>query len=271
MRIAERIRRASIAALAAGIVTTAAGGPASAADPMTPADVPPPGAELPPRAGARPARAAAVPPPVVASAPPRPIRPPGAWFVSVGPRISLIRGAGYDPFSTNDVLAQFSATGLHSFASSSRLSTAVGLQWDAGSAQADARGANASLSLSRVAAVVEERFVPRPWLYAFGRLAPGWLFASASLDDASTVARLESSYSSFCLDASGGLAGRLNPGPQPVGVWFLAESGYGWAPAHSLGLAPALPAADKDKAGVTPLADLAPRGAFFRFSIAMDF
>jgi hypothetical protein len=217
------------------------------------------------------ARAAELPPPVVQAAPRPAIRPPGAWSVSVGSRISLLRSAGYDPFSTNDVFAQFSATGLRSFATGSRLSTAVGLQWEGGGAQAQARGADASLTLSRVGAVVEERFVPRPWVYAFGRLTPGWLFASATLDDASTVRRLGTSYSSFCLDASGGLAGRLNPGPMPVGIWLLAESGYGWAPARSLGLAPALPDADKDKAGVTPLADLAPRGAFFRFSLAVDF
>jgi hypothetical protein len=242
MTFAERIRQIWTAALAAAVV--AAGG----------------------------AALAAVRPPAPVAAPaPRPMRPPGAWFVSVGPRISFIRGAGYDPFSTNDVLAQFSATGLRSFATGGRLATAVGLGWDAGSAQATARGADASLSLARVSAVVEERFVPRPWLYAFGRLAPGWLFADATLDDGSTVRRLGTSYSSFSLDASGGVAGRLNPGPQPVGVWLLAEGGYGWAPSHALGLAPALPAADANKAGVTPLADLAPRGGFMRFSLALDF
>src|SRR5436190_4445933 len=97
------------------------------------------------------ARAADDLPPAIEGVVGRRARPPGAWFVSVGPRVSLLRSSGYDPFSTNDVFAQFSATGLRSFATGPRLATAVGLQWEAGSTQAEARGADSQLSLSRVA------------------------------------------------------------------------------------------------------------------------
>jgi hypothetical protein len=218
-----------------------------------------------------PARAAVEPPPAVQAAPAPVIRGPGPWAIAAGARVSLLRGSGYDPFSTNDVLSQFSATALRSFTLAPRFATAVGVLWEGGGGQAQARGAEASLSLFRVAAVVEGRFVPRPWLYGFARLAPGWLYGSARLDDRSTVRTLETSLSSFSLDASAGASFRLNPGPYPVGVWLFGESGYGWAPASAMRFAPALPGPDADKAGVTPLADLAPRGAFFRFGIAMDF
>src|SRR5882672_8445061 len=105
------------------------------------------------------ARAADDLPPALESMGGRRARPPGPWFVSVGPRLSLLRSSGYDPFSTNDVFAQFSATGLRTFATGPRLATAVGLQWESGSSKAEARGADTELSLSRVSAVFEERFV----------------------------------------------------------------------------------------------------------------
>jgi hypothetical protein len=209
--------------------------------------------------------------PAIQTAPASPGRGPGAWSVAAGARVSLLRSAGYDAFSTNDVLAQFSATALRSFSLAPGFATAVGLQWEGGSTAAQARGGDASLSLSRAAVVVEGRFVPRAWLYGFARLAPGWLYGSARLQDRSTVTPLETSLSSFSLDASGGAAARLNPRSQPVGLWVLAEAGYGWARASAVRLAPALPEADSDKAGVTPLADLAARGAFFRFSLALDY
>jgi hypothetical protein len=242
MKLSESIR-VSVAALAA--VVAAAGGVARAADGLTPAIETVGGA--------------------------RATRPPGAWFVSAGARVSLLRSAGFDPFSTNDALAQFSATALRAFATGPALATAVGLQWEGGSADAQARGADAHLSLTRAALVLEERYVPRPWAYAFARVAPGIVFGEARLDDLATPARLESSFSAFGLDASGGLAGRLNPGPHPVGVWVVAEGGYGWSGSRALSLAPALPASDRDKSGVTPFGDISASGAFFRFAVALDY
>jgi hypothetical protein len=196
---------------------------------------------------------------------------PGLWQVSLGTRASLLRSGGYDPFSTNDVLSQFSAMALRAFVTGPGLATAAGLLWEAGNAQAFARGADARLSLSRVAVVVEERFAPRPWVYALVRVAPAWLRGSASLDDPASPASLQTSFSTFGLDAAAGLAGRLNPRAQLLGLWLMADAGYGWAQAQKMTLAPALPAADRQKAGVTELGDLAPRGAFLRFAVALEY
>jgi hypothetical protein len=198
-------------------------------------------------------------------------RGPQPWQIAAGVRAALFRGAGYDPFSTNDAFAQFSATATRAFHTGPSLSTAVGGIWEAGSAAAQARGADTSLSLSRLGLVLEERFAPRPWAYAFARVSPGWLRGTASLTDPTIPAPLRTTFSTFGVDASLGAAARLSPRSTRVGFWLVGDAGYGWAPAQHLALAPALPASDRDKAGVTTLADLAPRGVFFRFAIALAF
>src|SRR5262249_56091047 len=102
---------------------------------------------------------------------------PGPWQGSVGGRSALFRSAGYDPFKTDDVFVQGGVMATWAFPTAAALSTAVGVVGESGSEGATARGADTSLSLRRLGAVVEERFAPRPWLYAFARLSPTWLAA----------------------------------------------------------------------------------------------
>jgi hypothetical protein len=198
-------------------------------------------------------------------------RGPGRWRISVGGRSSLYRSAGYDAFSSDDAFGQFSATATATVLSGPRFSTAVGALWEDGSSSATARGAGSSLSLSRLGVVLEERFAPRPWAYAFVRVAPAWLRGRASIDDTSIAAPLETTFSTLSVDGSVGAAGRINPGRGKVGVWIIGDGGYGWARAQPMALSPALPSADRDKAGVTTLADLAPSGVFFRFALALSY
>ena len=123
----------------------------------------------------------------------------------------------------------------------------------------------------RFGLLLEERFAPRPWAYALVRVAPTWLRGEASIDDVAIAAPLRTSFSTFGLDASVGAAARLNPRSGPVGIWLMGDGGYGWAQAQPIALAPALPSADRTKAGVTALADLAPKGIFFRFALALSY
>jgi hypothetical protein len=202
----------------------------------------------------------------------RPVRQ-HRWQVTGGGRASLFGGAGYDPFSTNDVLGQLSTAVSWSLPrrDGSAFSTAVGIIGEFGQSGALARGADADLSLTRVGLLLEERFSPIRWGYAFARVSPAWMTIDAKLRDPASPAVLQSSSSSFALDASLGLAANLNPGARGVGFWLLADGGYGWAPSSELTLTPALAAADAAKAGSTSLGTLAPRGAFFRGGLALSF
>jgi hypothetical protein len=196
---------------------------------------------------------------------------PQPWQLSLGVRSALFKGAGYDPFSTNDVFAQGAVTATRAFRTGSRLATAAGVLWESGDQDATARGAASSLSLSRLGAVLEERVEPRPWLTAFARLSPSWLRGKASLIDPTIAAPLRTSFSTFGVDASVGAALLLGPRAGRVGFWLVGDAGYGWAPDQHLALRPDLPASDRDKAGVTTLSDLAPRGIFYRLAIAATF
>jgi hypothetical protein len=191
--------------------------------------------------------------------------------VGVGARTSLFRGAGYDPFAATDGFSQTSLWASWAAVERGRFATTVGPIFEWGSTSAFARGADASLSLWRLGAVVEERFAPVRRARVFARLAPAWLSGSAKLVDPSLPVALETSMSTFSLDASAGAAGRLNAPTSSLGFWLTGESGYGWAGSQRMAFSPALGAADRNKAGTTALGDLSPRGLFFRFGVALTY
>ncbi len=191
--------------------------------------------------------------------------------LALGFRSSLFRGAGYDPFSVNDVFTQASLRASWAFLSRGRFTTAAGPLFESGNANADARGTQAHLSLARLGLAVEERFAPHPRARAFVRVAPAWLSGEATLFDPSLPVGLRTAVSTFALDASAGAAGRINAPSSSVGVWVTGESGYGWAAAQPMTFTPQLASADRAKAGTTTLGDLAPRGLFFRFAVALTY
>jgi hypothetical protein len=198
---------------------------------------------------------------------------PGAdrWQAAIGMRASLLRDPGFDPFSTNNGLAQVSFAVTHALRTGPGFAPALGLALDLGGADAFARGADAHLSLSRLAVVLEPRFVPRPGLYLAPRLVPGLLRATATLRDTSTPVSLTTSYWTPSIDASLAAGVRLNGWSAPVGLWALGEGGYGWAPRRDLTLAPALPPGDAQKAGPISLGSFTARGPFLRVSLALTY
>jgi hypothetical protein len=217
------------------------------------------------------------PPIVIPTAPPTIVQPAPAppraepWQIAAGFRTALLRSAGYDPFATDDSFTQFSVTATRAFRTGPTFATAVGVAWDTGGASAQARGSDTNLSLTRLGGLVEERWAPRPWVYAFARVSPAWLHGTAKVTDPTIAAPLRTTFSTFSLDASLGGALRVGPRSGSVGLWLLFDSGYGWAPDQRIALAPALPDQDSNKAGVTTFADLAPRGVFFRGAVALAF
>jgi hypothetical protein len=215
--------------------------------------------------------------PAIAGAADGGARGPDRWQVALGTRSSLFRGAAYDPFSNRDAFWQVSLAALVAFpggragAGGNRLVPAVGLIFEDGGTAATARGTTARLSLTRIAAALEQRLVSGRHLYLMARVAPGALRVSADLDDPSAPAALTTSYWALCLDASAGVGVRLIPPATSLAFGLVGEGGYGYAPAHALDLAPALPSADRSKAGVTSLGSLALRGAFVRVALTLSY
>ncbi|HVZ74393.1 MAG TPA: hypothetical protein VHJ20_18560 [Polyangia bacterium] len=195
----------------------------------------------------------------------------GRFEVTVGVRTSLFKGAGFDPFSSSDAFSQTSARASWAVLQRARWATAVGALFEWGDASADARGAQAQLSLTRFGVLLEERLALGPHARVVGRLAPAWLTGRATLDDPSLPVALGRSFSTIAVDASAGVEARLNAPGSTVGVWAVGEGGYGWAPTQTMTFTPQLAVADRDKAGATTLPDFAPRGGFFRLGLALTY
>jgi hypothetical protein len=189
------------------------------------------------------------------------------WQAAIGFRTALYRDPGYDPFSSDDAFTQLALSGSRVLAGG----TALGIAYDRGSASASARGADAKLTVTRLALTIEERIVLGQRFYLFGRVAPGLAFVSAKLADPSAPASLGSAFTALSGDGSGGAAIRISSPISLLGVWLVGEGGYGWIPRRSLSLGPELPSADGDKVGQTDLGTVSLRGPFLRLSLALSY
>jgi hypothetical protein len=196
---------------------------------------------------------------------------PAAWQGTLGIRTAFVKDTGLDPFSDNDVVSQFSIAISRALARQGGLGVVGGLVWDTGTTEARARSAQARLGLNRISLLAEARYSVHPRGYGFLRAAPGVLRGTASLEDASAPGPLRDSFTSFSLDASAGAAARVTSASNIVGLWAVAEGGYGWTPRRALNLAPDLPGADQEKGAAVPLDSLAARGGFFRLALAVTY
>jgi hypothetical protein len=201
-----------------------------------------------------------------------------AWQAALGMRTMLIRDAGYDPFSTDDALAQLALSVSRVLSRQDRLAFAVGLGFDYGGSDASARGAPSSLGLMGLSLFVEGRYTPHPRFYGFARVAPGALRVSASVQDDSAppvsstkTASLSDTFTIPAFEGSLGAAVCLAPPTTALGPWLVAQAGYGWAPSHPLVLAPQVGGADQSKVAPLDLGTLAPRGPFLTVSFALSY
>ena len=161
----------------------------------------------------------------------------------------------------------------HPFLRQGAFGVAAGVGMDYGEANADARGTPSTFKAWRLSVVLEGRYYPRPYAYAFARVAPGMLRAAAVLNDASSPNgnQLADHFDLPAVDGSAGAAFRLSGPANPVAAWLCVEAGYGWARSHHLFLAPAAPPRDQAKLAPVDLGTIDPRGAFMRLALAITY
>jgi hypothetical protein len=197
------------------------------------------------------------------------------WRLELGYRGSFIPSAGYDPFSTNDALPQFSAAASRTLVAFDHLSLAAGVAWDHGSSGATARGDQASISIERLTVPIEGRVHFGRWGYAFLRGAPGVVSQHAELDDPAAPAPMSKTKWLFATDVSAGYAWLVwPPTREPARVarlWLQADAGYGWVARERLDLAPALASGDARVVSGIDLGSITTSGAFFRAAAAVSF
>jgi hypothetical protein len=196
------------------------------------------------------------------------------WRLEMGYRGSFVSSPGFNPFSTNDSLPQFSIIASRTILASGPISFAPGFAWDYGSKGATSRGDSTSLSLHRLTVPLEGRVHIVPWGYALIRVAPGVVAQHAEVDDASSPAPLTKNRWLFATDVSAGYAWLVGPqrGAGHIArLWLQAEGGYGWVAAERLNLAPALASGDSRVVSGIDLGSIAMSGAFFRAAAALSF
>jgi len=195
------------------------------------------------------------------------------WQAEAGLRNSLIRSAGYDPFSGSDSLLQISLAAEHVFFRQGAFAFAAGGAVDYGASTADARNASANFAMWRLAGIVEGRYYRWQRAYGFARLAPGMLRGSAELSDPSSPngTPLADHFDVLSADASAGAALRLSGPANPIAAWVTVAGGYGWAGSHHLLLAPEAAPRDQAKLAAVDLGTIDPRGAFLRFAVAITY
>ena len=210
------------------------------------------------------------------SVPEKPVKP-YSWFrFGLGARIGYIPNEGLDPFAKNDVLAQVSIDVSRTLMASGRTSFALGLGWDGVTrGSVTARGQGAELTVHRLSVPLEGRYHITPWLYGFGRVAPGAGILIARVNDAAAPTTLGSTRGVFSLDASAGasflLIGHGPPDRRRFRLWATHELGYGWTSSASF----ALGTNSRDEVlGIEEparLGEIALRGFFFRLGIAATY
>jgi hypothetical protein len=192
---------------------------------------------------------------------------------TIGFRTMLIRSAGFDPFSSNDMLTQVSLALEHPFARQGAIAFAGGVSMDYGESSADARGTPSTFKAWRLAALLEGRLYARSYAYGFARLAPGILRSAATLTDSSSPNgnQLADHFDLPSVDGSLGAAFRVSGPANPVAAWICVEAGYGWTQSHHLYLAPSAAPRDQPKLAPVDLGTIDPRGGFMRFALAITY
>ncbi|MBV9948218.1 MAG: hypothetical protein JOZ69_15305, partial [Myxococcales bacterium] len=184
---------------------------------------------------------------------------------------------GYDPFSTNGYLPEFSLAASRTLLSRGPLSFAPGIAWGYGRSDATARGDPTSIEVHRLLVPLEGRLHVGRWGvagYAFLRVAPGVAAQTATVEDASSPARFTATRWLFAGDVSAGYAypfwARPSEGAHLPRAWIEADGGYGFVADRRLDLSAALPPGSSIRADGLDLGTVGLRGGFFRLALALS-
>jgi len=193
------------------------------------------------------------------------------WLITGSVRETFVGSRGFDPYSGNDALPQWSFAGSRTLWSRGRLSFAAGAVWDVGGSSATSRGIDSGILANRFAATAEGRWHPRTWGFAFVRLSPGANVVNARMNDPSAPGTLTTTQWSFSGEGSIGAA--ITPMTSPGGprIWLTPEIGYSYATSTQMRLAPKN---EKDITGTsskTDLGELALSGVYFRVGVGVSF
>ncbi len=211
-----------------------------------------------------------------------PERPPLRVELDLGFRSNVLQSAALGAFSSDRTLTQsalFAGYRLGSLMSG----LTVGIEWNAGSASAQARGSTSSIGVDRLAVSLQGRVPVWRRLVAFGRLQPGAIRVKTTLQEASVApgsgqglpTELSQAKWLPAADASGGFGvhfGDVRGSSTPMfGFWLVAEVGYSYAPSYALVLAPPSDGLPHRADAAVHLGNISPSAVFTRFALGVTF
>ncbi len=156
----------------------------------------------------------------------------------LGARMTWVSSAGFDPFSSGDVLPQLAVRVGGVVWQKERMSLAIAVDWAGGGANDRARGEPSSIAIHRVGAGAEGRWHVLNSLFGYVRVAPGLLYSRVSLGSGDS--RLVGDDFDFSADGAAGLAYRFGGSPdgrkRSARLHVFAEGGYSLATKSDLAL-----------------------------------
>jgi len=194
--------------------------------------------------------------------------------VDLGLRTQLVKGAGYDPFSSNDVLHHFSSSASLAFWTRDQLSLAGVVGFDYGAASARARSSEASLDVRRFLLAPEARYHVLRIVALTARIGP-----TLTREETTLSGGLDSELSKtawrFGFDATAGAAVELwgyeSGASHKPRLWGTAEVGYGYTAPNPLRLKPRDAGSAPQRAVPVDLGDLTLGGPLVRITAALSF
>lgn len=197
------------------------------------------------------------------------------WQIGLGLRHSWVRDSGFDPYATNDSLLHGSVFATRSLFVRSNFGVGAGLIFEAGGRSAQARGAEASLSVYRPGAILEARYNVVRNLYLGVRLVPQAVYTELRLQEASAPATMGQNDWRFGLDATAHVGWNVL---RMLGVratipewWLLADVGYGYTQRKEMSLKPQLDDSDPRSNERLNLGKMATSGLMMRVALAVHF
>jgi hypothetical protein len=191
----------------------------------------------------------------------------------IGARTQFIKGSGFDPFSTNDVLPQFSLGASVAFWKQDKLSLAAMAGFDYGGSSANLRSDHASLDLRRFTLAPEARYHVLRILAVTARVGPTLTREAAEVEG--PLGTMLKTGWKFGFDATAGAAlevwGYENGDSHKPRLWLMGEGGYGWTAPMNLTFKPEGSVAVPQRLAALDLGELSVGGPLFRITAGLSF
>jgi hypothetical protein len=194
--------------------------------------------------------------------------------LEIGARTQFIKGSGFDPFSTNDVLPQLSLGASWAFWSRDLLSLAAVAGFDYGASSASLRSDKASIDVRRFLLAPEARYHVLRVLALTAKVGPTLTREAAEVSGPLGSAMLKTGWK-FGFDATAGVAvelwGYANGASTKPRLWLMGEGGYGWTSAMNLTFKPNDAGSVPQRLRPLDLGDLSVSGPLFRITAGLSF